>query len=102
MPCSRCAPSSQWVQPSAGRTVYCDGWGRDYPWLATLFDAAGLAPTFRLESVRRLLEEQRLAGVPELQRQALTALGIDRHRASNDARALQVALVRAAAAPPAA
>lgn len=84
----------------SGRTVYCDGWGRDYPWLAALFDEAGLAPTFRLESVRALLDEQRLACVPDLQRQALIQLGVDRHRASSDARALQLALVRAAAAPP--
>lgn len=79
----------------AGRTVYCDGWAHDYPWLAALFDEAGLAPTFRLESVRTLLDEARLARLPDLQRQALQELGMARHRASADARALQMAIERA-------
>jgi hypothetical protein len=80
----------------AGQTVYCDGWGHDYPWLAALFDEAGLPPDFRLESVRSLLDESRLALLPELQRQALQRLGVARHRASNDARALQIAIGLAA------
>lgn len=79
----------------AGQTVYCDGWGHDYPWLAALFDEAGLAPVFKLESVRTLLDETRLALLPDLQQRALLQLGVDRHRASNDARALQMALEQA-------
>jgi hypothetical protein len=75
-----------------GQTVYCDGWGLDYPWLARLFDAAGLQPRFRLDDLRRLLSEdeaQRWRGVTEAvrRRQQLT-----RHRASADARVLQLAL----------
>lgn len=75
-----------------GQTVYCDGWGHDYPWLSRLFDAAGLQPSFRLDDLRRLLDEQealRWRGVTEAvrQRQQLT-----RHRASSDARVLQLAL----------
>ncbi|MBI3347369.1 MAG: hypothetical protein HY020_09185 [Burkholderiales bacterium] len=75
-----------------GQTVYCDGWGQDYPWLARLYDAAGLQPSFRLDDLRRLLNEQeaqRWRGVTEAvrQRQQLT-----RHRASSDARVLQLAL----------
>lgn len=82
----------------AGRTVYCDGWGHDYPWLAALFDEAGLAPGFKLESVRTLLDDEHLARLPALQQRALLHLGVDRHRASNDARALQQALHWAAGA----
>lgn len=75
-----------------GQTVYCDGWGQDYPWLARLYDAAGLQPSFRLDDLRRLLNEQeaqRWRGVTDAvrQRQRLT-----RHRASSDARVLQLAL----------
>lgn len=81
----------------AGHTVYCDGWGHDYPWLAALFDEAGLAPRFRLESVRALLPEAVLARLPDLQRQVRQELGVGRHRASHDARTLQVALERVAA-----
>lgn len=79
----------------AGMTVYCDGWGHDYPWLGALFDEAELAPAFRLESVRTLLDEGLLVQLPQLQREALAELGAPRHRASNDARALQLAIGRA-------
>lgn len=89
-------------QDLAGQTVYCDGWGHDYPWLAALFDEAGLAPSFRLESVRTLLPEAVLARLPDLQREVRQELGVGRHRASHDARTLQVALERVVAlAPPA-
>ena len=75
-----------------GQLVYCDGWGQDYPWLARLYEAAGLLPSFRLDDLRRLLSEQeaqRWRGVTEAvrERQQLT-----RHRASSDARVLQLAL----------
>jgi hypothetical protein len=78
----------------AGQTVYCDGWAHDYPWLALLFDEAERSPQFRLESVARLLDDTRLARLDEVRRAAVTELGLARHRASNDARALQLALSR--------
>lgn len=81
----------------AGLTVYCDGWAHDFAWLAALFDDAELVPRFRLESVRSLLPEVHLARLPALQQQALRQLGVDRHRASSDARALQLAIEQAAA-----
>lgn len=75
-----------------GQTVYCDGWGVDYPWLSRLYDAADLQPNFRLDDLRRLLSEdeaQRWHAVADAvrRRQHLT-----RHRASSDARVLQLAL----------
>jgi hypothetical protein len=75
-----------------GRTVYCDGWAHDYAWLAALFEEAGLVPGFRLESVNAMLDEASLARLGPLRTQALRDLGLSRHRASNDARALQQAL----------
>jgi hypothetical protein len=78
----------------AGRTVYCDGWAHDYPWLAALFEEAGCSPGFRLESVMRLLDEPRLARLDAAHRDARQELGLTRHRASGDARALQLALLR--------
>lgn len=85
-----------------GRTVYCDGWAHDYPWLAALFEEAGAAPLFRLESAQALLPEPRLAQLDAAHRRARAELGLTRHRASNDARALQraLALVSAGDAPP--
>lgn len=76
----------------SGRTVYCDGWAHDYTWLAALYEAADLAPSFRLESVQHLLDERRRAHLdPALQR-LRAADAAPRHRASADARVLQLAL----------
>jgi hypothetical protein len=80
-----------------GRTVYCDGWAHDYAWLAALFDAADLVPRFHLESVNKLLDDGQLARLDVERLQAFQLLGIARHRASSDARALQWALERLAA-----
>jgi hypothetical protein len=82
----------------AGLTVYCDGWAHDYAWLAALFEVAELNPSFRLESVGALLDEPRLARLDRARRDALAEMGLQRHRASNDARALQLALDRVARA----
>ena len=80
-----------------GRTVYCDGWAHDYTWLGQLFETAGLVPRFRLESVNTLLDDDHLAQLDTLRVDGFSALGIARHRASSDARALQWALNRLAA-----
>jgi hypothetical protein len=79
-----------------GLTVYCDGWAHDYAWLGALFEAAGQSPHFKLESVNRLLDEPGLARLTGLQQQARATLGLSRHRASADARVLQVALAQLA------
>lgn len=78
----------------AGRTVYCDGWAHDYPWLARLFDAAGSVPRFRLEHLRRLLDEDEAARWSGLKQQLQREAGPRRHRASADARLLQQTLRR--------
>ena len=75
-----------------GQTVYCDGWAHDYPWLAALFDKAGVAQRFKLESVGRLFDDERLSQLDAARRNALLQMGLQRHRASNDARALQRAI----------
>jgi hypothetical protein len=82
----------------AGQVVYCDGWAHDYAWLAALFEEAGLSPRFRLESVGALLAEAGLAQLDQARRDAVAEMGLTRHRASNDARALQRALARVAEA----
>ena len=78
----------------AGQTVYCDAWAHDYAWLGALFDAADRMPLFKLESVARLLDDGRLRRLQLAQQQAMSDLGLARHRASSDARALQLALER--------
>jgi hypothetical protein len=76
----------------ASRTVYCDGWAHDYPWLGRLYDAAGALPAFRLESAARLLPDATLDGLGAACERARLELGSPRHRASADARVLQRAL----------
>lgn len=78
----------------SGLTVYCDGWAHDYTWLAALYEEAGMSPSFRLESVNRLLRDTQLGDLDEARQGALRDMGLTRHRASNDARALQTALTR--------
>lgn len=84
----------------AGRDVYTDNWAHDFSWLAQLFDRAGATPSFRLRHLRELLDEEQAAGWDVALASARSALRIDRHRASNDARVLQRALAQLHAAGP--
>jgi hypothetical protein len=72
-----------------GRTLYTDAWGHDYSWLAMLYDAAGRAPAFRLESLRSLLAEGEVARWSALKEQVAIVLGLPRHRACADSLLLQ-------------
>jgi hypothetical protein len=94
---------SSWVaqqlnQRLAGQTVYCDGWAQDYPWLSRLFDAADASPAFRLEDVRTLLSEEQALRWHDVVAQVREELSLGRHRASSDAKVLQIALQRVGAA----
>lgn len=77
-----------------GQTVYCDGWAHDYAWLAALFELVDRSPTFKLESINALLADSALERLDEARHQVRAELGLGRHRASNDARALQCAVMR--------
>lgn len=78
----------------AGQTVYSDGWANDYSWLGSLFDAADMAPAFKLENLRALLDEQQADQWHTVKAQVSSENGIQRHRASADARLLQLTLIR--------
>jgi hypothetical protein len=77
-----------------GQTLYCDGWAHDYPWLAALYDAADLTPSFKLENLRVLLSEREAAYWDVLKRQVAHEMRAQRHRASSDAKLLQRTLMR--------
>ena len=90
---------AQWVAQQlnerlAGQTVYCDAWAHDYPWLSRLFDAADTAPRFKLEDLRALLKEAEAAHWDATVKAVRAELSIGRHRASSDAKVLQVAYAR--------
>jgi len=79
-----------------GCRVYSDGWMFDYVWLSRMFDAAEITPSFQLEDLRCVLsaEQQSLWHVTK------SAVEIElhgaRHRASTDARVLQLTWLRTA------
>ena len=77
-----------------GLTVYSDGWANDYSWLGLLFDAADLMPAFRLENLRSLLLDHEADHWHATKQQILLETGTQRHRASADARLLQLTLLR--------
>ena len=77
-----------------GQTVYSDGWANDYSWMGALFDVADLSPHFRLENLRALLQENEADHWHECKLQVALELGTQRHRASADARLLQLTLQR--------
>jgi hypothetical protein len=83
-----------------GLTVYCDAWGHDYPWLGRLFDAAGMSPRFKLEDLRHLLTDEQAARWHDTVTAVRLELSIGRHRASSDAKVLQIAYARLAALGP--
>ncbi len=78
----------------AGQTVYSDGWANDFTWLNVLFEAAGMVPRFKLENLRGLLSEDEAAQWHAVKEQIAREHGTQRHRASSDARLLQLTLLR--------
>jgi hypothetical protein len=83
-----------------GQTVYSDGWANDYSWLGALFDAADLSPSFRLENLRKLLTEAEAEQWHRIKEQIGAERGMQRHRASADARLLQLTYQRLRNAAP--
>lgn len=79
-----------------GQTVYCDAWAHDYPWLSRLFDAAEMSPRFKLEDLRALLKPEQVARWDATVKAVRAELSIGRHRASSDAKVLQIAYSRLA------
>ncbi len=78
----------------AGLVVYSDGWANDYSWIGLLFDAAAMYPRFRLENLRALLSEDEAARWHSVKDQVCAECAIHRHRASADARLLQLTVLR--------
>ncbi len=78
----------------AGHTVYTDGWGQDYVWMARLFDAADTVPHFKLADIREIISPEQEVGWHATKDQVVKELGVSRHRASSDAKVLQLTWLR--------
>ena len=79
---------------AAGKTLFSDAWGNDYPWLARLFDAADLPMRFSVESSRKLLDDAEAGRWQNAKQKVIEELQLRRHRASSDAKILQLTLLR--------
>ena len=77
-----------------GQTIYTDAWANDYSWIGTLFDVAELSPSFRVENLRALLSDSEAACWHATKGLVGRELNLRRHRASSDARLLQMTLRR--------
>ena len=77
-----------------GRAVYCDNWAPDYAWLARLFDSASIRPSFRLRHLRELLSESAAERFDDTREIVARNLQLRRHRASSDARVLQLSVAK--------
>lgn len=77
-----------------GQTVYSDSWAYDYSWLARLYDSVGMQPRFKLDDLRRLLSEDEALRFGDVKQQIRSEVQLKRHRASADAKLLQMTLMR--------
>jgi hypothetical protein len=78
----------------AGRAVYCDNWAHDYAWLARLFESASTSPSFQLHHLRELLSENAAERFDAVREIVARSLQLRRHRASSDARVLQLSVAK--------
>lgn len=74
------------------QTVYSDAWGHDTSWLGKLYDVANVRQTFVLETARQLLSENQLLHWNRARETIMAQQSGTRHRASSDARALQLTI----------
>lgn len=76
-----------------GITLFSDGWPYDYGWLNLLYEAADMTPSFKLDALQKLLNEEQIDHWLDAVTHSQHVLAIQRHRASSDARIQQHALV---------
>lgn len=72
-----------------GRTVYTDAWSYDMSWVGKLYDAANIHQGFRIADIVELMSESQMADWHAVKGEVIEDLGLQRHRASGDARILQ-------------
>lgn len=80
-----------------GRVAYCDGWAHDFVWMARLFEAAERTPLFKLEDLRLILSPEQQAQWHEVKDEITRESDLSRHRASNDARLIQITWIKSSA-----
>ncbi|MCW9023570.1 MAG: hypothetical protein OQK73_02700 [Gammaproteobacteria bacterium] len=76
------------------KTVYSDGWGNDISWLYRMYDAVSMLPSFRLETLPKLISRHQMSIWDKTKKEIFDQGDFQRHRASNDARVLQLTYQR--------
>ncbi len=78
-----------------GKTqVFSDCWVLDNDWLIKLFHQAKTTPSFTLRDIMYALNEEEYDRLHAAKHVIINEINIDRHRATNDARILQLAYTR--------
>lgn len=73
-----------------GSTVYSDAWGNDMSWLGRLFDEVEMPMLFHVEAITKLLTEAHMGEWATTRQAVIDRVNVQRHRASNDARIIQM------------
>ena len=77
-----------------GLTVYSDAWSNDSAWLARLFESSNTLQDFRIEHLIAITSEAQLAIWDITKQQVIEEYRLQRHRASADARIIQMTWLR--------
>lgn len=80
----------------AGKTVYTDGWYQDFVWLHCLYEAAGRNPNFKLEDLSVMLTAAQKSVWHEIKQALREQMALPAHRASADAKLLQLTWLQTA------
>ena len=78
----------------SGKNVITDAWYHDYNWIQRLFDAAEVVPHFTLMDLRSLLDDEQASRWDAIKAEVQSEQNLQRHRASHDARVLQLTYQR--------
>jgi hypothetical protein len=78
----------------SGKRVVTDAWYHDYNWIHRLFDATAMFPRFELMDLRSLLDDEKIERWDSAKADVQIELNLQRHRASHDARVLQITYQR--------
>ena len=73
-----------------GQTVYSDAWGHDYSLLALLHEVAGVPAAYRVDHLARITPEVEARHWNAIRGDVELSLRLRRHRASVEARVLQM------------
>ena len=74
----------------SGCQVYSDAWGQDFAWLSNLFEEAGTMMDFKIEPLESILSDAQKLVWHQTRKRVEQMLGLRRHRASADARVIQM------------